>query len=80
MFDDFFETVDTIEAGKGFRLFSPLHIAELVFALAFILLLNHFYKKSSQEKRKEIRKYLVIALIIDELIKHVGLLYCGRWE
>lgn len=80
MFDDFFETVDTIEAGKGFRLFSPLHIAELVFALAFILLLNHFYKKSSQGKRKEIRKYLVIALIIDELIKHVGLLYCGRWD
>ena len=58
MFDDFFETVDTIEAGKGFRLFSPLHIAELVFALAFILLLNHFIRNPVRKKEKRLENIL----------------------
>lgn len=79
MFDYFWDTVDTIEPGLGYKLFSPIHLAELFVALVFILIVNYYYKKSNDKKRKSIRKWIVIALIADELFKHVCLLISGNW-
>lgn len=70
----------TVPEGYGHPLFSPVHIATLAFIALLAVSLSLFYRKSSEERRRYIRKIIAVLLIIDELVKDVNALLTGQWN
>lgn len=80
MFDYFFESSDTIVKGVGFSHFESLHLSWLLFFVAFCGISCYVYKKRSPEKRKKMRFLFAGALLLDELVKIVGLSAFGNYD
>ncbi len=80
MFQYFFECSDTIVKGVGFSHFDLLHLAWLLVFVVFCGLSCYFYKKADAEKRKKIRFLYAGLLVLDELIKIVGLSAFGNYS
>ena len=80
MFQYFFECSGTIVKGVGFSHFDPLHLAWLLAFALFCGLSCHVYKKANTEKRKKIRLIFAGLLLLDELIKIVGLSAFGNYN
>jgi len=79
MFEYFWESYESISEGHGFGLFSLTHIAELLAALLFIVVMTIIYKKADREKREKISLWFVYLVIADEIFKHVILIAKGNW-
>ena len=76
----FLDTTGTIPEGVGFTHYDPLHIAWLIFAIAFIAIVSIVYKNQDAVKRDKTRKILAAALILDELWKMLWLTVGHRYE
>ncbi|MBR0137704.1 MAG: TIGR02206 family membrane protein [Erysipelotrichaceae bacterium] len=79
MFDNFWKVEENIESGLGFALFSLPHLIELALCAAFAVFMSIRYRKADGKGRDRIRKAIAVALIIDELFKHAGLLATDSW-
>lgn len=79
MFQYFFESSDTIVKGVGFSHFEPLHLAWLLVFVIFCGFSCWFYKRANAEKRKKIRFIYAGLLVLDEIVKIVGLSAFGNY-
>lgn len=79
MFDNFWESYESIQEGLGFDLFSLSHLLELAVAVLFVIAVTTLYKKADEKARKRLSFAFVVAVLLDELFKHVGLLAYGNW-
>ncbi|MDO4198912.1 MAG: YwaF family protein [Erysipelotrichaceae bacterium] len=77
--DYFWIDREHIPDGLGFSLFSSTHILELSLAIIFCIFMMYIYSKSDEVKRDRIRKIIVVAMWIDEALKHIELLATGQW-
>lgn len=75
----FFETVDTIESGRGFSLFDSLHLAWLLVFLIAIVVNSIVYRKMGASGRNIWRKTVAWLLIADELYKMAILIGSGNY-
>jgi hypothetical integral membrane protein (TIGR02206 family) len=80
MFQYFFESSDTIVKGVGFSHFEPLHLAWLFVFILFCGFSCWFYKRSDADRRKRIRFVYAGLLVLDEIIKIVGLSAFGNYD
>lgn len=80
MFQCFFECSGTIVKGVGFSHFDPLHLAWLFAFVLFCAFNCYFYKKANAQKRKKIRLVFAGLLLLDEIIKIVGLSAFGNYN
>ncbi len=79
MFDHFWDTVETIEPGLGFGMYSITHIVQLILAISFFIIMSIIYKKADKDTRRKIELVFVVLLWLDEAIKHISLLTHGTW-
>lgn len=79
MFDNFWDTEETIAEGLGFKLFSLPHLADLAFCLAAIVIISAIYRKADEKKRNRMKKIIVLLMFADEAFKHIGLIANGNW-
>lgn len=70
----FFDSLETIPAGVGFTMYDACHLSWLAAFVIFTVAACLIYKKSSAQKRHQIRILFVILLWIDEIIKTLGLM------
>lgn len=75
----FFETTDTILPGHGFKLYGSIHIMWLVICFLFIAYLLKINKSKNEIERFKLRRIIAIALLMDEIYKHVFLIIGGNW-
>ena len=80
MFQYFLDTVDTIPAGKGFAMYSPLHLAWLAFFVLFAVGCSLYYRRQDAGKRTRVRHVFAFLLVGDELFKVVMLCIGGNYE
>ena len=80
MFQYFLDTVDTIPAGKGFAMYSPLHLAWLAFFVLFAVGCSLYYRRQDAGKRTRVRHVFACLLVGDELFKVVMLCIGGNYE
>ncbi|MBE6568615.1 MAG: TIGR02206 family membrane protein [Ruminococcaceae bacterium] len=80
MFQYFFECSGTIVKGVGFSHFDPLHLAWLFVFVLFCGFSCYFYKKTNTAKRKKIRFIFAGLLVLDEILKIVGLAAFGNYN
>ena len=76
----FWETVDTIAPGLGWRHFGPFHLAVLAVFLLLGAVLCHDYCGMDTDKRRRWRRTVALLLVADELFKDFGLLYGGNFS
>ena len=76
----FWETVDTIAPGLGWRHFGPFHLAVLAVFVLLGAVLCRGYRGMDADKRRRWRRTVALLLIADELFKDFGLLYGGNFE
>lgn len=76
---NFLHTSDTIPEGFGWTHFCPMHLAWIVGAVVFALIVSLLYRRSDEKKRGKIRKLLALALLADELYKMVCLFIGGNY-
>ena len=75
----FLDTVETIEEGLGFTLFSLEHVIWLIAFVVFSLVCTYFYRKADEKGKARWRKAFMIALIADELWKMLWLTVGDRY-
>ena len=73
----FWETVDTIAPGLGWPHFGPFHLAVLAVFLLLGAVLCRGYCGMDTDKRRRWRRTVALLLVVDELFKDFGLLYCS---
>ncbi len=83
--DDFWKSVQTIQAEYGasyraFSLFDSTHYTELLAALLFITVCAVVYRRCTDTARKQILRAVFVLMLVDELIKHLAMLYTGQWS
>lgn len=76
----FWETVDTIAPGLGWRHFGPFHLAVLAVFLLLGAVLCRGYCGMDTDKRRRWRRTVALLLVADELFKDFGLLYGGNFS
>lgn len=76
---NFLHTSDTIPEGFGWTQFCPMHLAWIIGAAAFALVVSLLYRRSGEKHRDRIRKILAVALLADELYKMVCLFIGGNY-
>jgi len=76
---NFLHTSDTIPDGLGWTHFCPMHLAWIIGAVAFALVVSLLYRRSDEKQRAKIRKVLAVALLADELYKMVCLFIGGNY-
>jgi hypothetical integral membrane protein (TIGR02206 family) len=76
----FLETVDTIEPGKGFTMYGPLHLAWLAFFLVVTVSCCAAYRHHDAAWRGRWRKVVAGLLVGDELFKDAMLLIGGNFS
>ncbi len=64
----------------NYEYFSPEHLLLLVIYAAIFVAGMFCYKKLDEKERLKFLKILAIAMIIDELWKHIGCLATGQWN
>lgn len=74
-----FETADTIVEGVGFNYFDLTHLFWLVTFVSFAIIMSFIYKQSKPIIRKKIKKYMAMAIILDEVFKIVVLCIGGNY-
>ena len=77
---DFLHTSGTIPDGLGWTHYCPMHLAWIIGAAAFTLVVSLLYRRCDEKQRGTVRKALALALIADELFKVVCLLLGGNYE
>ncbi len=70
----FFDTVETIPEGVGFRLFGMCHLLWLAGFVLFAVLCSLLYRQAGAERRRQMRFCMVALLVADECFKHICLL------
>lgn len=76
----FWETVDTIAPGLGWRHFGSFHLAVLSVFLLLGAVLCRGYCGMDTDKRRRWRRTVALLLVADELFKDFGLLYGGNFS
>ena len=79
MMKHFLDTVETIEPGYGFELFSPHHFVWLAIALVTVMVCCRAYRRCGEEQRERFRKAVAVLLVADELFKMIMLLIGGNF-
>ena len=69
----FWETVETIENGVGFKHFDVTHISWLMVFVVFTAVCTFIYKKMPEKKRKIFRYVLAGLIVADEMYKIIFL-------
>lgn len=80
MFEDFGETIYTIEKGRGFGLFGAEHIAWLAAMTAVCAVAGLLYRRCSERQRTVFLHIITWLLLIEEAAKHAVLICCGTWR
>ena len=83
--NEFWLTATNMRALKGhdhvaFKLFGPLHLAELGLTLLASLISCHFYKKCDEDKRRRVLIVLAVAIAAEEIVKDVVFLATGQFD
>lgn len=79
-FEYFFDTKDTIPEGVGIKMFGAEHILLNVLGIVFIILMCLFFNKLSKSGKDKMIVCVSVALVIDEIIKHVTEIANSTWK
>ena len=75
----FFETLGTIEEGKGFALFDRCHLLWLLAFLVVAVVAGMAYRAAGPAQRRWMRVAVALLLVADELFKQVILIWKGNF-
>ena len=83
--EDFWKSVQTIQAERGadyraFPLFGAVHWAELLVAIAIVVLCAMIYRRCREMTRQQILRAVFVLMLADEFMKQAVLLYTGQWN
>lgn len=73
----FFDTVETIPEGVGYKTFDGTHLMWLAIFIAVCIVMCIVYKRMGEKARKVTRITLASLIVLDEIYKTVVLLACG---
>lgn len=73
----FFDTVETIPEGVGYKTFDGTHLMWLGIFLAVCIVMCILYRKMGEAARRRTRIILASLIVLDEIYKTVVLLACG---
>lgn len=83
--EDFWKSVQTIQAERGadyraFPLFGAVHWAELLVAIAIVVLCAMIYRRCREMTRHQVLRAIFVLMLADEFMKQAVLLYTGQWN
>lgn len=77
---DFWKTVETIEPGKGWGLFSPVHLIWLAVCVCCVALGALFYRRCGTKGRLVFRRTVASLIIANTIADQIFLIATGQWN